>query len=136
MENRVMAKGGTSINFLGATRGVRRNPRTGVCNSCRSVLGEVDAQTGKFCRKKGYDIHHELYDFSDPVAHTLELCPVCHGKYDKEQGIRGSGNLKPAQIRLQRKLALCRNYMITTTDLPEGIIRLSPSLHLKGLLDD
>ncbi len=38
----------------------------------------------------------------------------------REQEIRGRGNLKPAQIRLQRKLSLCRNYIAE---------------HLKGNLD-
>jgi hypothetical protein len=112
------------ITFLGGGKTVCENPRIGVCNACRSVFGEVDAQTGKFYRKKGYDIHHELYDFSDPTAYTLELCPVCHGKYDKEQGIRGRGGLKLAEIRRQRKVSLYRN---APEDVPDGWVYWSCS---------
>jgi hypothetical protein len=31
-------------------------------------------------------MHHEVYDPNDPLAHTLELCYVCHGSYQAELG--------------------------------------------------
>jgi hypothetical protein len=96
------------INFLGACVYVGINPKIGVCNGCRAVLGEVDTQTGKLCRKKGFDIHHELYDFNNVLAYTLELCPTCHGRYNAEQGIFKTK--RKWKDRLQKKLQFCRNY--------------------------
>jgi hypothetical protein len=70
----------------------------GVCNGCRAVLGWIDAQTGKFCRKKGHNIHHELYDFNDVLGYTWKLCPSCHGRYNAEQGIY-EWNMKPTEVQ-------------------------------------
>lgn len=57
---------------FGSTRiRLHRNPRIGVCNWCRAVK-PFD------CKKT--DMHHEQYDLSDPVRHTIELCNSCHDK--------------------------------------------------------
>ena len=47
------------------------NPRTGICNWCRAVVG-ID------CKKT--ELHHELYDESNTLANTIELCTSCHKK--------------------------------------------------------
>ena len=53
--------------------------RTNICYLCgKSYPKDLDAQTS---------LHHILYDESDPVANTIELCNVCHGKLH--------GKLKP-----------------------------------------
>jgi hypothetical protein len=79
------------MTFRGITINLKEDPRCGVCNGCRAVLGEVDAETGKFYRGyylgKGFDLHHEFYDFKNVLAHTIEVCRTCHGRYNKEQGI-------------------------------------------------
>lgn len=51
--------------------------RTGVCNWCRGVLGEINAQTNKLIKRTA--LHHEEYDTKDPFRHTIELCDQCHG---------------------------------------------------------
>jgi len=45
------------------------NPRIGVCNLCRAVVG-MDCQRTH--------IHHERYVTNDPSAFTIEVCPKCH----------------------------------------------------------
>jgi len=49
------------------------DPRIGVCNWCRGVRG-ID------CRKT--DLHHDndIYDITNPLWNTIELCSTCHGK--------------------------------------------------------
>jgi hypothetical protein len=32
-------------------------------------------------------MHHESYNPKDVLAHTIELCPSCHGIYNKEAGV-------------------------------------------------
>ena len=44
-----------------------KNPRSGVCQQCGRIGGKTD-------------IHHEKYDKLNPLAYTIELCAVCHGK--------------------------------------------------------
>lgn len=68
-----------------ATREKNRR-RNGVCNGCRAVFGQMDAQRHKFPRVKAFHLHHEGYDHDDMFMHTIELCPSCHGIYNKEQG--------------------------------------------------
>ena len=79
------------MTFRGKTITLQEDPRCGVCNGCRAVLGQIDAQTGKFYygyyQGKGFDLHHEFYDWHDVMAYTIELRRVCHGKYNKEQKI-------------------------------------------------
>jgi hypothetical protein len=46
------------------------NPRTGTCKKCG-----ISVHDGKYKRTH---MHHIKYDQSDPLAHTIELCPACH----------------------------------------------------------
>jgi hypothetical protein len=66
------------LTFKGKLIYVSHAPRIGVCNWCRAVVGEINAQIGRICKKT--DIHHESYDEKDPLAHTIEGCAHCHGK--------------------------------------------------------
>lgn len=50
---------------------VPNDPKTGVCNLCRAVA-PFD------CQKT--NLHHEHYDESDMLKHTIELCPRCHSR--------------------------------------------------------
>ena len=54
------------IRFNGPQIDLDHNPRIGVCNKCRFV-----GQT---------HLHHEKYDKSNPLAHTIELCIPCQNK--------------------------------------------------------
>lgn len=52
------------------------NPRSNICSKCgKKYPDELTRQT---C------MHHEQYDESDPLAHTIELCHSCHGKLHAE----------------------------------------------------
>jgi hypothetical protein len=55
-------------------------PRIGVCNWCRAVIGEINAQIGKLCKMTS--IAHMAYHDDNPLKDTLELCAYCHTKYD------------------------------------------------------
>jgi hypothetical protein len=55
--------------------------RTGVCNYCRAVLGEINVQTNRLC--KATHMNHEFYDDTNPEAHRIECCASCHTKYHK-----------------------------------------------------
>ena len=50
---------------------VKENPRIGVCNLCRAVVGTD-------CEKTS--IHHLEYHDDDPLRDTIELCNSCHAK--------------------------------------------------------
>lgn len=67
------------ISFLGRRQvSLDCDPKTGVCNRCRYVVGEVHPVTGKV-----YDMdhmHHEAYDPNNVLKDTIELCPPCHNK--------------------------------------------------------
>lgn len=52
------------------------NHKIGVCNLCRAVVG-FD------CQRTHMD--HEKYDDSNPLAHTMEICPRCHEKKHREE---------------------------------------------------
>src|SRR6266508_3040587 len=45
------------ITFRNKSIFVKKSPRIGVCNWCRAVVGEVNAQTSKKCKKTA--MHHE-----------------------------------------------------------------------------
>jgi hypothetical protein len=59
----------------------RPEPRIGVCNLCRAVYGEIDAQRHAIYQRR-FSLHHEQYDDNDPLAYTMEVCPACHRKLD------------------------------------------------------
>lgn len=48
-------------------------PRTGFCSKCGKAVGKTH-------------LHHEIYDDSDPLANTMELCQSCHSKRSWELG--------------------------------------------------
>lgn len=64
------------IVFQGRQICVPSVPRTGVCNWCRAVIGQINAQTGKIC--KTTQMHHEAYDPRNPVSFAVEICASCH----------------------------------------------------------
>jgi hypothetical protein len=73
------------VGFKGKQIYVDKVPRTGVCSWCGAVrvVGEqqIDALGGTItaiCKKT--DLHHVMYDDSNPLAHTVELCTSCHNK--------------------------------------------------------
>jgi hypothetical protein len=51
--------------FRGRRISLDHNPRTGVC-------------AGPGPHNGGTNIHHDVYDPTDPLAHTRELCVACH----------------------------------------------------------
>jgi hypothetical protein len=48
---------------------LERNPRVGICNLCRAVVG---------CDCKISAMDHWWYDDSDPLIGAIETCPSCH----------------------------------------------------------
>jgi hypothetical protein len=54
-------------------------PRTGVCNWCRAVVGEINVQVGILCKRT--NMHHLIYDKSNPAAHAIEICVSCHSRH-------------------------------------------------------
>src|SRR5688572_19365579 len=69
------------IRFKGKRVRVKNTYRVGVCNFCRAVLGEIDAQRGEICR--AMNRHHFFYDEEHPLKYTLELCVRCHHGYER-----------------------------------------------------
>ena len=59
------------ISFKGKRITLDAPPRTGKCNQCG-----FEGQTV---------IHHEKYDPSDPMAHTVEMCISCHSKIHRRR---------------------------------------------------
>jgi hypothetical protein len=59
------------INFKGKNKRLKINPRKGVCSLCGAMKG-ID------CKRTA--MHHLIYDESDPLANTIELCLSCHMK--------------------------------------------------------
>jgi len=60
-----------NISYKGVEIFLGYDPRIGVCNLCRAVR-DFDCITTV--------MHHDLYDDSDPLTHTIELCVKCHYK--------------------------------------------------------
>jgi hypothetical protein len=77
-----------TIGFKGQTIHLDSEPRIRVCNRCRYVVGEGHPITGKVYTKTHR--HHEVYDYNDPMAHTIELCPPCHRIADFENYVTKS----------------------------------------------
>ncbi len=57
--------------FKGKQILLQYNPKIGVCNLCRKVV-PFD------CKRT--NMHHEEYDNTDPLKHTIEICVGCHCK--------------------------------------------------------
>jgi hypothetical protein len=66
------------IGFKGQTVYLDEDPKRGVCNGCRYVVGTVHPVSGKV-----YDVthmHHNTYHDDAPLKDTIEECPLCHGR--------------------------------------------------------
>lgn len=48
------------------------SPRRGTCSDCGRTRQANERQ---------FAMHHEQYDYSNPVSHTVELCPRCHRQW-------------------------------------------------------
>ncbi len=57
------------IGFRGKRIQLQENPRTGICVHC----GKTEE-----VQRRQHSIHHIIYDDSNPLDHTLELCNRCH----------------------------------------------------------
>ena len=66
------------ITFRGKHVNLDEDPKRGVCNICRYVVGEAHPITGKVYQRS--HMHHVVYDENNPEAHTIEVCPCCHPK--------------------------------------------------------
>src|SRR5215212_776326 len=66
--------------FKGQYLRAEKEPKNGVCNFCRSIVGQISAQTGRFCYHT--DRAHMSYHDDNPLKDTIELCDSCHRKYD------------------------------------------------------
>jgi hypothetical protein len=60
---------------------VNRKPRIGICNFCRGVRGQINAQTGVFVKLTAM-AHMEYHD-DDPLKDAIEACVRCHTLYDR-----------------------------------------------------
>src|SRR5688500_11176572 len=69
------------LSFKGKRISVKNTYRIGVCNFCRAVLGEIDAQRNVMCGK--VDRHHFSDDEEHPVKYRLDLCLRCHHGYER-----------------------------------------------------
>ena len=58
--------------FRNKSISLAENPRKGICSKCKRT---VKSGAIKFTQ-----LHHEQYDESNPLLHTVELCPSCHTK--------------------------------------------------------
>jgi hypothetical protein len=67
--------------FKGKTKYASKRPRIGVCNFCRAVVGQINAQMdNKLCKRT--NLAHLAYHEDDPLKDTLEACVSCHCIYD------------------------------------------------------
>ena len=77
------------VGFKGRRVYLRENPRRGICSCCARERQENEPQ---------FHLHHEVYDSSNPLAHTKELCRSCHAKHHaavaQERATEGSGCVK------------------------------------------
>jgi hypothetical protein len=87
-----------TISYKGQTVILEEDPRIGVCNLCRAVMGEVDAQRGKVYKRRHHR-HHEEYDDNDVLAHTIEACAACHRRIENQKGLARGGIYNKSQPR-------------------------------------
>jgi hypothetical protein len=65
------------FRFKGVNIQIKHQPRIEVCNCCRGVVPFDVYRTM---------LHHEYYDDSDKIKHTIEVCLSCHNKITWELG--------------------------------------------------
>lgn len=66
---------------------IDKPPRIGVCNLCRAVRNEINAQVNRKCKKT--HLHHEYYHDENTLKDTIEICEYCHGVITRPQQIIG-----------------------------------------------
>jgi hypothetical protein len=71
------------VLFKGRQLRVKESPRTGVCNWCRAVVGEINTQIDMLC--KATHMNHLAYHADNPLKETIENCIFCHNRYHKEE---------------------------------------------------
>lgn len=84
---------GNTIAFKGKTVLLQHDPRVGVCNWCRAVVG-IDCDRTH--------LHHIQYDDANPLRYTIELYPLCHRM--AHRGIRNIEEPTDKVIRIRSKL--------------------------------
>lgn len=74
------------MTFQGKQILLKENPRKGICSKCGNKKGDwyIDYK-GRPRQIQRIQMHHEKYDKSDPLKHTIELCSSCHGKISQQQ---------------------------------------------------
>jgi hypothetical protein len=64
------------IGFKGQSILLEEDQRRGVCNRFRYVAGTIHPMTRRIYHST--ELHHMEYDENNPLAHTIELCWLCH----------------------------------------------------------
>jgi|SRR5918996_4877490 hypothetical protein len=80
-----------TIQFRGQTVYLDEDPKRGVCNLCRYVVGEVHAITGEVYQRS--HMHHEVYNENAPEDHIIETCPLCHRRAHFEGYVKREAKL-------------------------------------------
>ena len=88
------------MTYKGQTIILDHNPRIGVCNLCRAISGEVDAQRDKIYDKR-HALHHEQYDNNDILAHTMEVCAACHRAIENQKEVSRFGMWHKNERRIE-----------------------------------
>ncbi len=100
---------GNKVGYKGQIVYLDKDPRTGICNLCRAVLGEVNAQRDKTYRR-GHHIHHESYHDDNPLKDTIEFCPSCHRVVENQKGLARGGIYNKHQPRTKVVRVLQETY--------------------------
>jgi ribosomal protein S27AE len=66
----------SQFNFRGKSHVSEQPIRIGVCNWCRAVKGQINAQCNKICNRTHR--HHESYHEDDLLKDSIEICNKCH----------------------------------------------------------
>ncbi len=108
------------ISFQGSSRYLQADPKIGVCSRCRYVVGEIHPITGKVYEVS--HMHHEVYDSTDALAHTIELCPYCHNKATWEGRNKRATKLIKIDPEVHRKLTELASWGDTLSDIINMLI--------------
>jgi hypothetical protein len=90
--------------------------RIGVCNWCRSILGEINTQTNKLVKRTV--LHHEKYNDNNPLENTIELCDQCHGLHGALN--QGHGFIPKNKISSKDRNDISRSKMHTDKYFPRS----------------
>jgi len=80
------------LTYKGKVVMLKEERRIGVCNLCRAIVGEIDAQVGMPCQRT--NMHHLEYHDDNVLEDTIELCMRCHqvtknGFYSRKMDMTG-----------------------------------------------